>query len=135
MDKCMEKLLSLKIEEPKTETRTVTRLGLDITVREMTYDEVERSIREKEDRDINYLLAATVSPNFRDPAWYEQKMDCATPVAALKKLLRHGEVTQLVKVIDRLNGYRAASLTTPKDLEAVAVAATAGELEKNGQGA
>lgn len=135
MDKCMERLLSLRISDPKTETRTLSRLGLDVTVRQMTYDEVERCIRQIEDRDINYILEATVSPNFRDPAWYQDKMDCATPVQALKKLLLHGEVTALAKVIDRLNGYRTSVLTmTEMDLEDEAVADGVEELGKNAPG-
>lgn len=135
MDKSMEKLLSLRLSEPQTKTRTLTRLGLDVTVREMTYDEVERNIHQVEDRDLNYLLEAIVSPNFRDPAWYRDKMDCATPVQALKKLLRHGEVVALIKVVDRLNGYRSTVLADPEELEKQAVATTVGELGKNDQGA
>lgn len=46
MDKCMEKLLSLTLNDPQTETRMVTRLGLDVTVRELPYDEVERCGRQ-----------------------------------------------------------------------------------------
>lgn len=131
MDKCMEKLLSLKLNDPQTATRTVTRLELDVTVKELTYDELERCIREKEDRDLHMLLTATVSPNFRDEAWYRGKMGCATPIQALKKLFRHGEVAALIGVIDRLNGYRSAVLSTPKDLEEQAVDAAVEELGKN----
>ncbi len=134
MDKCMEKLLSLTLSDPKTETRRVTRLGLDVTLREMTYDEVEKVGREAEDRDLHYLLAATVSPNFRDPEWHQGKMHCATPIQAMKKLFRHGEVNALVAVVDRLNGYRCQVLDDPKARENAAVATAADELAKNAQG-
>lgn len=134
MDKCMEKLLSLTLSDPQTETRTVTRLGLEVTVREMTYDEVDRCGREENDRDLHYLLAATVAPNFRDEAWYKGKLGCPTPIQALKKLFRHGEVKALVAAIDRLNGYRCAVLSDPKELENEAVGATAEALAKNAQG-
>lgn len=134
MDKCMEKLLSLTLSDPQTDTRRVTRLGLDVTVRELTYDEVEKCTREKEDGDLYYLLTATVSPNFRDEAWYTGKLGCPTPIQALKKLFRHGEVKALVAVIDRLNGYRSAVLSDPKELENEAVGATAAALAKNAPG-
>lgn len=134
MDKCMEKLLSLTLNDPQTETRRVTRLGLDVTVRELPYDEVERCGHEQENSDLHYLLAATVSPNFRDEAWYRDKMGCPTPIQALKKLFRHGEVKALVSVIDRLNGYRCAALSSPEELEKDAVNATVEALGKNAQG-
>lgn len=134
MDKCMEKLLSLTMSDPQTETRRVTRLGLDVTVRELPYDEVERCGREGEDRDLHYLLAATVAPNFRDEAWYRGKLGCPTPIQALKKLFRHGEVKALVAVIDRLNGYRGAVLSNPEELENEAFFATAEALAKNAPG-
>lgn len=135
MDKCMEKLLSLTMSDPQTETRRVTRLGLDVTVQELSYDEVERCGREEKDRDIHYLLAATVSPNFREEAWFKGKLGCPTPIQALKKLFRHGEVKALVAVIDRLNGYRSSALSDPKELENEAVGATAEALAKNAPGA
>lgn len=134
MDKCMEKLLSLTLSDPQTETHRVTRLGLDVTVRELTFDETEKCLREPEDRDLNYLLTATVSPNFRDPAWYEDKLGCATPIQALKKLFRHGEVNALVAVVDRLNGYRCKVLASKEELEAAALDATVEGLEKNAPG-
>lgn len=134
MDKCMEKLLSLTLSDPQTETRRVTRLGLDVTVRELPYDEVDRCGREENDRDLHYLLAATVSPNFRDEAWYLGKLGCPTPIQALKKLFRHGEVKALVAVIDRLNGYRCAVLSSPVEREAAALAAAVEDLGKNAQG-
>lgn len=134
MDKCMEKLLSLTLDKPKTETHRVMRLGLDVTVRELTYDEVEQCSREKEDNNLHYLLTATVSPNFRDTAWYQDKLDCATPIQALKKLFRHGEVNALVAVIDRLNGYRGKVLASKEELEAAALGAAVEGLEKNAPG-
>lgn len=94
---------------------------------------MERCGREA-DRDLHYLLAATVSPNFRDEAWYKGKLGCPTPIQALKKLFRHGEVNALVAVIDRLNGYRCAVLSDPKALENEAVGATAEALAKNAPG-
>lgn len=134
MDKCMEKLLSLTLDKPQTETHRVMRLGLDVTVRELTYDEVEQCAREKEDSNLYYLLTAAVSPNFRDEAWYKDKLGCPTPIQALKKLFRHGEVNALVGVIDRLNGYRGKVLASKEELEAAALDATVEGLEKNAPG-
>ena len=62
---------------------------------------------------------------------------CATPVDALKKLLRMGEVEKLCRVIDQLNGYGPGSVTvlSGKELEGAAIGAALEELEKNGPAA
>lgn len=131
MDKSLEKLLSLTLPDPQTETKRVTRLGLDVTLREVTYNEVEACGKEKEDADLHYLLAATVSPNFRAPEWYLDKMGCATPIEAMKKLFRHGEIRALIRVADKLNGYRGSVLSSPEELENQATLAAVEGLEKN----
>jgi hypothetical protein len=76
-----------------------------------------------------------VAPNFKDPAWYQEKMGCPTPIDAMKRLLRPGEVERLCRVADELNGYGPGSispLTASDDqLETAATEAAFEELQKN----
>ena len=59
-------------------------------------------------------------------------MGCATPVDALKKLLRPGEITRMCRVIDKLNGFYGSVLELSEDeLQGQAIAQATEELEKN----
>ena len=124
-------LLDIPVGEPETAVARVTRLGLDIKLKEIPYNKLT-ALRGTEDADLNYLLASTVEPNFRDKAWYREHMGCPTPVDALKKLLRPGEVTALVRRLDRLNGYApGAVLDVEEDLSGKAIEDALEDLEKN----
>ena len=79
----------------------------------MPYNKLVR-IRREEDAQLHLILAAVVNhPELRQAEWYHGKEGCATPVDALKKLLRMGEVEKLCRVIDQLNGYGPGSVTVP----------------------
>lgn len=127
-------LLDIPVGEPETAVARVTRLGLDIKLKELPYNKLS-ALRGTEDADLNYLLASTVKPNFRDANWYREHMGCPTPVDALKKLLRPGEVRALVRRCDALNGYGPGAVIALEadedDLQAAAVGAALKDLEKN----
>lgn len=127
-------LLDIPVGEPETAVARVTRLGLDIKLKEIPYNKLS-ALRGTEDADLNYLLASTVEPNFRDANWYREHMGCPTPVDALKKLLRPGEVRALVRRCDTLNGYGPGAVISLEadedDLQAAAVDAALEDLEKN----
>ena len=127
-------LLDIPVGEPETAVARVTRLGLDIKLKEIPYNKLS-ALRGTEDADLNYLLASTVEPNFRDAHWYREHMGCPTPVDALKKLLRPGEVRTLVRRCDALNGYGPGAVISIEadedDLQAAAVGAALEDLEKN----
>lgn len=127
-------LLDIPVGEPETAVARVTRLGLDIKLKEIPYNKLS-ALRGTEDADLNYLLASTVEPNFRDANWYREHMGCPTPVDALKKLLRPGEVRALVRLCDALNGYGPGAVISLEagedDLQAAAVGAALKDLEKN----
>lgn len=127
-------LLDIPVGEPETAVARVTRLGLDIKLKEIPYNKLS-ALRGTEDADLNYLLASTVEPNFRDANWYREHMGCPTPVDALKKLLRPGEVRALVRRCDTLNGYGPGAVISLEagedDLQAAAVGAALKDLEKN----
>ena len=84
-------LLDIPVGEPEKCTVKVTRLGLEMTLRELPYSKMA-SMRGDEDANIYYILASAVEPNFKDKEWFEGHMGCPTPAEALKKLLRAGEV-------------------------------------------
>ena len=127
-------LLDIPVGEPETAVARVTRLGLDIKLKEIPYNKLS-ALRGTEDADLNYLLASTVEPNFRDAHWYREHMGCPTPVDALKKLLRPGEVRALVRRCDALNGYGPGAVIAlaadEDDLQGAAVGAALKDLEKN----
>ena len=127
-------LLDIPVGEPETAVARVTRLGLDIKLKEIPYNKLS-ALRGTEDADLNYLLASTVEPNFRAAHWYREHMGCPTPVDALKKLLRPGEVRALVRRCDALNGYGPGAVIALEadedDLQAAVVGAALTDLEKN----
>ena len=95
-------------------------------------DDVERVILHC---DLNSFYASVElldHPELRDSAWYHDKMGCATPVDALKKLLRKGEVTKICRAIDMLHGYGPMSVVplNADRQEAAANAATGAAVEE-----
>lgn len=126
-------LLDLPQFEPERRKVKLPRLGLALEVQELNYDKLIR-LRTERDPEIRLILAALVNhAELRSEEWYHDKMGCATPADALKKLLRMGEIEKLVRVIDNLNGYGVNSVTVLDDdeLQASAVAAAVEDLEKN----
>lgn len=127
-------LLEIPAGAPETCTVKVTRLGLEITLQELPYNKLA-FLRGSEDADLQYLLASAAAPNFKDREWFEAHMGCPTPVDALKKLLRPGEVRAILRRCDELNGYgpgAVISLERAEDaLQSKAVEQALEELEKN----
>lgn len=125
-------LLDIQVREPETQQVVVTRLGLAITLRELSYNKLVQ-LRGIEDADINYLLASAVEPNFKSKAWYQDHMGCPTPVDAVKALLRPGEIRAIVRRCDLLNGYGPGAVISmdQTDLQDAAIGAAMEDLEKN----
>ena len=126
-------LLDLPEFEPERARVRLPRLGIELELREVAYDRLMR-IRREGDPAIHLILASVTNhPELKQEAWYHDKMGCATPADALKKLLRPGEVDKIVRATDKLNGYGPGSVTLEEDtaLEDAATAAAVEELEKN----
>lgn len=127
-------LLGLELPEKETKDVLIPRLGLTLTLQEIGYDALMRC-RRREDANLAYLLESVKAPNIRDEAFYRDKMGCATPADAVKKLFRGGEIEKICKAADVLNGYAAGSVVTMEaqvaDLESHAVAAILEDAEKN----
>lgn len=123
-------LLDLPEFEPETAAVELPRLGIVLELQELPYDKLT-SISREQDPNIHLILASVVNhPEMRQEAWYHDKKGCATPVDALKKLLRKGEVAKVTRIIDLLNGYGAGSVV-PLEREKAAVDAAVEHLEKN----
>lgn len=132
-------LLDIEVGAPETAEVKVTRLGLIVKVRELPYDRLSK-LRGMEDSDLQYLMESTVEPKFRDKAWYRERMGCPTPIEAMKKLFREGEVRAILRKCDELNGYGYGAVVplSPKEesisddeLQARAIGAALEDLEKN----
>lgn len=132
-------LLDIEVGAPEAARVKVVRLGLILTVRELPYDRLNK-LRGMEDSDLQYLMESTVEPKFRDKAWYKEKMGCPTPIEAMKKLLREGEVRAILRKCDELNGYGYGAVvplspddeSIPEDeLQGRAIGAALEDLEKN----
>lgn len=126
-------LLDLPEFEPERARVRLPRLGIELELQELSYDKLMR-VRREADAPIHLILASVSNhPELRREAWYRDKMGCATPVDALKKLLRKGEVEKVCRAIDQLHGYTVGSVV-PVDPEAIqntAIDAAVEELEKN----
>lgn len=127
-------LLGLELPEKETKDVLIPRLGLTLTLQEIGYDALMRC-RRREDANLAYLLESVKAPDIRDEAFYRDKMGCATPADAVKKLFRGGEIEKICKEADVINGYAAGSVVTmeapPADLESHAVADILEDAEKN----
>lgn len=132
-------LLDIEVGAPEAARVKVVRLGLILTVRELPYDRLNK-LRGMEDSDLQYLMESTVEPKFRDKAWYKEKMGCPTPIEAMKKLLREGEIRAILRKCDELNGYGYGAVvplspddeSIPEDeLQGRAIGAALEDLEKN----
>lgn len=130
MSNVLERLLALEVSAPETGTVKISRLGLELPLKELSYRQV-RACRREEDTDAHFLL--TACPALRDPQWWEEKLDCATPVEAVRKVFRPGEVESVVNEIARLSGYGKGAVIRGDDgcLEDAVLGQTLEELEKN----
>ena len=132
-------LLDLPVMERETAEVRVTRLNLIVKVRELPYDRLSK-LRGMEDSDLQYLMESAVEPKFRDKAWYKGRMNCPTPIEAMKKIFREGEVRGILRKCDELNGYGYGAVVplSPEDekvsddeLQARAIGDALEDLEKN----
>ena len=132
MGKCetIRALLDIQVGEPEQRKIKISRLGLTFTVKSLPYDKVLKNIG-RNDANLHYILDSTVSPNLRDPRWYDEHMGCVTPVEALKKLLLAGEISGLVKQLDQLNGYGSTAVQDVTELQNAAIGSALEDLEKN----
>jgi len=91
--------------------------GADVifTLRALPYGKVQ-SLRESgsDDVDIHILLAGCVEPNLRDSA-LQERFGGVTPAETVKAMLLPGEIEDLSRAVERLCGYRRATIDEIKN--------------------
>lgn len=135
MGMTVNKLLDLPANRPPDICQArITRLGLEVTLREISFNKLMR-LRGKEDADVQFVLESIQEPDVKDPAWWREHMGCPTPVEALKKLLKKGEIEKLCRLADQLNGFGPGQVIAvnrePEELFDAAVGGALEDLEKN----
>lgn len=116
---------------PRNRDRLVWLMHPDLE-EQLPYDKLVKLSREA-DANIHLILACVSNhPELKRSAWYHDKMGCATPADAVKKLLRKGEADKIIRAIDLLHGYGVGSVVpaTEEERQERAIAAVE-ELEKN----
>ena len=67
-----------------------------------------------EDLSVHIVLSGVVSPDLKDPA-LQAKFGGATPAETVKALLLPGEIEDLSRAVERLCGYRTATIEEVKN--------------------
>ena len=88
---------------------------LTLTLRALPYDKVEE-LRESTSLDLNVhiLLAGVVEPDLKDKRLRE-KFGGATPAETVKAMFLPGEIEDISREIERLCGYRMATVEEVKN--------------------
>lgn len=84
------------------------------TLRALPYGKVHELERFTQDADVQILLSGCVEPDLKDPRLLE-KFGGATPADVVKRMLLPGEIADLSAVVERLSGYRRATITEVKN--------------------
>lgn len=84
------------------------------TVRALPYGRVEDIKNAEGDTAIPILLAGLVDPDPKDKT-LQERFGGATPAETLKRLLLPGEIEDLSREVEKLSGYRAATIEEIKN--------------------
>lgn len=112
----LDLLLNLDPPHPETQTIKIKRLsrlcGEDVifTITQLSYNRVAE-IRQMngEDACIDILLAGVTEPDLKNKA-LKEKYGAETPAELIKKLLLPGEIEDISRAVERLCGYRTATV-------------------------
>lgn len=123
MEDIVKLLLGLegqKLPEKRFKVKRLTALcGADVifTLKALPYNRVAE-IKESTSGDlsIEIILAGMVSPDLRDKALLE-KHHAPTPAELVKTLLLPGEIEDIAREIEKLSGYRTATISEVKKNE------------------
>ena len=84
------------------------------TLRALPYGRVQELRRLTEEADVQILLAGCVDPDLKAPALRE-KFKGVTPAETIKAMLLPGEIADLSAAVERLTGYRRATIEEVKN--------------------
>lgn len=116
MDNALELLLKMEPPKPETKEIKVKRLsrlcGEDVVfkITQLSYSKVAE-IKEMggDDVSVDILLAGVVEPDLKDKA-LKSKYRAETPAELVKKLLLPGEIEDISREVEKLCGYRTATV-------------------------
>lgn len=84
------------------------------TLRALPYGRVQELRCLTEEADVQILLAGCVDPDLKAPALRE-KFKGVTPAETIKAMLLPGEIADLSAAVERLTGYRRATIEEVKN--------------------
>lgn len=109
-------LLCIEPARPQEKSVKIKRLselcGADMLfkLRAMSYDRVvELKETARGDMSVDIILAGVISPDLKDGRLL-QKYKAATPAELVKTMLLPGEIENIAREIEKLSGYRTATL-------------------------
>ena len=89
-------------------------------IRELSYDKICELQEMHRNNDKGFtagiIAAGVVEPNLRDER-LQQAVGAVTPYEVVARMLRAGEIAKLQIAIERLSGYRGATLEILADIE------------------
>ena len=90
--------------------------GADVifTLRALPYGRVEELRELPEDMDVHIVLAGVAEPDLKAPGLRE-KYGAATPAEVVKAMLLPGEIEEIGRAIERLCGFRRATIEEIKN--------------------
>lgn len=84
------------------------------TLRALPYGRVQEIKRLTSESDIQILLNGCVDPDLKAPA-LQEKFKGVTPAETVKNMLLPGEIADLSAAVERLTGYRRATIEEVKN--------------------
>lgn len=84
------------------------------TLRALPYGKVHDLERLTQDADVQILLSGCAEPDLKDTRLLE-RFGTVTPADVVKRMLLPGEIADLSAVVERLSGYRRATITEVKN--------------------
>lgn len=114
----LDQLLTMDLPEPREKKIKIKRISENIgedfilTIRELTFSRVaaiRKTHGEDGESDIHTVLAGVKDPDLRDKELLA-RYNTGTPSLLVEKLFSPGEITQIAIEIERLSGYRTATI-------------------------
>ena len=84
------------------------------TLRALPYGKVHDLERLTQDADVQILLSGCTEPDLKDTRLLE-RFGAVTPADVVKRMLLPGEIADLSAAVERLSGYRRATITEVKN--------------------
>lgn len=118
MSGALDILLRAEVPQPQTKEfkqKRLTKLcGEEVvfTLRELGFSrvaEIKRQHGDDGEMEIHIALAGIADPNLKDKALLD-KYGAPTPAELLKKLLLPGEISEFAREVEKLSGYRVATI-------------------------